>query len=82
MPRRQKPRPDSRVGGSMKIHRDELVRMLRAQGDNKLADRVAVKLPEEIDTWLDADVLASLGLDQAHLLARLAAGALGASLAP
>lgn len=66
----------------MKIHRDELVRMLHAQGDNKLADRVAVKLPEEIDTWLDADVLASLGLDQAHLLAKLAAGALGASLAP
>ena len=66
----------------MKINRDELVRMLRAQGDNKLADRVAAKLPEEIDTWLDADVLAALGLDQAHLLTRLAAGVLGASIAP
>ena len=65
----------------MRIRRDELVRLLHAQGVNQLADRVAVKLPEEIDTRLDADVLASLGLDEAHLRARLAAGALGASLA-
>ncbi|MGY1808261.1 hypothetical protein ACI8AF_12905 [Blastococcus sp. SYSU D00669] len=66
----------------MKIDRDELVRMLRAQGDNRLADRVAAKLPEGVDTWLDADVLVALGLDQAHLLPRLAAGVLGASIAP
>ena len=66
----------------MKIDRDELVRMLHTQGANRLADRVEAKLPEEINTRLDADVLASLGLDQSHLLTRLAAGALGASLAP
>lgn len=66
----------------MRIHRDHLVRMLHAQGENRLADRVAAKLPEEVDTWLDADVLASTGLDGTSLRARLAAGALGASIAP
>jgi hypothetical protein len=67
----------------MNLDKAELVRMLRAQGDNDTADRVeSGGLPDSIDTDRDADALAGAGLDRDELMGKLAAGGLGGSVAP
>jgi hypothetical protein len=66
----------------VQLDRQELVRVLRTQGDNDTADRVESELPDRIDTDRDADVLDGLGLDRTQLMATLAAGGFGGSIAP
>lgn len=56
--------------------------MLRTEGDNDTADRVEGQLPDRIDTERDADALAAVGLDRTQLMAKLAGGALGGTIAP
>jgi len=64
------------------IDRAKLVQLLHTEGDNEQADKVAAQLPEKIDTDRDADALAALGLDRTQLMAKLAGGSLGGTLAP
>ena len=66
----------------MKLDKQELVRMLRTQGDNDTADKVESGLPDEIDTDRDGDALDAMGLDRTQLMAKLAAGGFGGSVAP
>ncbi len=66
----------------MKLDRQELVRVLRTEGDNDTADKVESALPEEIDTDRDGDALDGVGLDRTQLMAKLAAGGFGGSIAP
>jgi hypothetical protein len=66
----------------VQLDRQELVRVLRTQGDNDTADRVESELPDRIDTDRDADALDGLGLDRTQLMAKLAAGGFGGSIAP
>ena len=66
----------------MKLDKTELVRLLRTQGDNDTADRVEERLPAEIDTDEDGGALDELGLDRTQLMAKLAGGGLGGTLAP
>jgi hypothetical protein len=66
----------------MRIARDELVRMLRTEGDNDTADKAESRLPDEVDTDGDADQLEAIGLDRTQLQAKLAGGSLGGTLAP
>jgi hypothetical protein len=66
----------------MELDKQELVRMLRAEGDNDTADRVDSELPDRIDTDRDADALDAVGLDRTQLMAKLAAGGLGGAVAP
>jgi len=66
----------------MNVEKQDLVQMLRAQGDNDTADRVEADLPDEIDTDRDADALEGLGLDRTQLMAKLAGGGLGGTIAP
>jgi hypothetical protein len=66
----------------VKIAKQELVRMLRTEGDNDTADKVESRLSDEIDTDADADALESAGLDRTQLQAKLAGGSLGGTLAP
>jgi hypothetical protein len=66
----------------VKLDKQELVRMLRTQGDNDTAEQVDSRLPDEIDTDRDGDQLDGLGLDRTQLMAKLAAGGYGQSLAP
>jgi hypothetical protein len=66
----------------VKIAKQELVRILRTEGDNDTADKAESGLPDEIDTDGDADALAAIGLDGTQLQAKLAGGALGGTLAP
>jgi hypothetical protein len=64
------------------LDKQELVRMLRTEGDNDTADRVADGLPDKIDTDEHGDALAAMGLDRTQLMAKLAAGGFGGTLAP
>jgi hypothetical protein len=66
----------------VKLDKQELVRMLRTQGDNDTADAVDSRLPDEIDTDHDGAALDGLGLDRTQLMAKLAAGGFGDSIAP
>jgi hypothetical protein len=66
----------------VRIDKQELLRVLHTEGDNDTADRVAGALPDEIDTDRDGDTLSSLGLDPTQLMAKLAGGGYGGSLAP
>jgi hypothetical protein len=66
----------------VKLDKQELVRMLRTQGDNDTADQAEQRLPDEVDTDRDGGVLDELGLDRTQLMAKLAGGGFGQSLAP
>ena len=66
----------------MKLDKQELVRMLRTQGDNDSADQVESRLPDQIDTDEHGEALDSIGLDRTQLMAKLAAGGFGGTLAP
>ena len=66
----------------MKLDKQELVRVLRTEGDNDTADKAESTLPDEIDTERDGDALDGIGLDATHLMAKLAAGGFGGSIAP
>ena len=64
----------------VKLSKQELVKMLRAEGDNDRADRVDAQLPDDIDTETHADALSAAGLDRSTLQAKLAGGAIGGNL--
>jgi hypothetical protein len=66
----------------VKIDRQELVRVLRTEGDNDTADRVEGRLPAQIDTDEHAADLEAVGLDRTQLMAKLAGGSLGGTVAP
>jgi hypothetical protein len=66
----------------VKLDKQELVRLLRTQGDNDTADQVDRRLPDEIDTDRDGGALDELGLDGTQLMAKLAGGGFGRTLSP
>lgn len=66
----------------MKLDKQELVRLLRTEGDNDTAEQVEGRLPAEIDTDRDADALEAVGLDRTQLMNKLAAGGFGGAVAP
>ena len=66
----------------MKIAKQELIKVLRTEGDNDTADKVDSQLPDEIDTQADGDALAAVGLDETSLMAKLAGGSFGTTLSP
>ena len=66
----------------MQIDKEQLLQVLRTEGDNDTADRVEQQLPDRIDTDRDADALAAIGLDRTQLMNKLAGGALGGTIAP
>ena len=66
----------------MKLHKDQLVKMLRTEGDNPTADKVAAQLPDEIDSERDAAALEAVGLTPTQRMAKLAGGASGTTLSP
>ena len=66
----------------MKLDKQELVRVLRTEGDNDTADKAEQSLPDEIDTDRDGDALDAIGLDRTQLMAKRAAGGFGGTVAP
>jgi hypothetical protein len=66
----------------VKLDKQELLKLLRTQGDNDTADQVEQQLPDEIDTDRDGGALAEVGLDETQLRAKLAGGGFGTTLTP
>jgi hypothetical protein len=66
----------------VKLDKQELVTLLRTQGDNDMAEQVEQRLPDEIDTDRDGTALDELGLDRTQLMAKLAGGGFGTTLSP
>jgi hypothetical protein len=66
----------------VKINKQELLTVLRTEGDNDTAEKVESQLPDEIDTDSDSGALESVGLDRDELMAKLAAAGFGGSVAP
>jgi hypothetical protein len=66
----------------VEISKEQLLQVLRTEGDNDTADKIAADLPDRIDTDRDADALAAAGLDRTNLMAKLAGGSFGGTLAP
>ena len=64
------------------LDKQELVRMLRTEGDNDTADKVESQLPDQVDTDKHGDQLEAVGLDRTQLMNKLAAGGFGGSIAP
>jgi hypothetical protein len=73
---------DDRVEVGVKLDKQELLRVLHTEGDNETADKVAAQLPDEIDTDRDGDALDAIGLDRTQLMAKLAGGGFGGTIAP
>ena len=69
-------------GDAVKLDKQELLKLLRTQGDNDTADKAERELPDEIDTDRDGDALDALGLDRTQLMAKLAGGGFGTTLTP
>jgi hypothetical protein len=66
----------------VQISKEQLLSVLRTEGDNDTADKVAADLPDQIDTDRDGDALAAAGLDRTQLMAKLAGGSFGSTLSP
>jgi hypothetical protein len=66
----------------VKLDKQELVKLLRTEGDNDTADKVESRLPDDIDTDRDGAELEAVGLDRTQLMNKLAAGGPGTTLSP
>ena len=66
----------------MKIDKQQLLTVLRTEGDNETAEKVESQLPDEIDTDSDGGAMEAVGLDRDELMAKLAAAGFGGSIAP
>jgi hypothetical protein len=69
-------------GDAVKLDKQELLKLLRTQGDNDTADKAERELPDEIDTDRDGDALDALGLDRTQLMGKLAGGGFGSTITP
>ncbi len=66
----------------MQLSKEELLKVLRTEGDNDTADKVASSLPDQIDTDRDGEALEAAGLDRTQLMNKLAGGSFGTTLNP
>ncbi|WP_448615102.1 hypothetical protein [Modestobacter sp. URMC 112] len=66
----------------MQIPKDQILELLRSQGDHGKAEQADQELPGQVDTDQDAGLLAKLGLEPADLIKMVTGGggALGGGL--
>jgi hypothetical protein len=58
----------------MQIDKDQILQLLRSQGDNDKADQAEQELPGQVDTDQHAGLLAKFGLDPAELIQKFMGG--------
>jgi hypothetical protein len=66
----------------VQLDKQELLRVLRTEGLNDIADKAESTLPDRVDTDQHQSELDSLGLDRTQLMAKLAAAGFGGTIAP
>ena len=64
----------------MNIDKDQILQLLRSQGDDDKAQQADQELPGQVDTDRDAGLLAKFGLDPMELIKKLGGGGLGGLL--
>ncbi|HET6394867.1 MAG TPA: hypothetical protein VFG13_18720 [Blastococcus sp.] len=64
----------------MNIDKDQILQLLRSQGDDDKAQQADKELPGQVDTDRDAGLLSKFGLDPAELVKKLGGGGLGGLL--
>ncbi|HEY0125696.1 MAG TPA: hypothetical protein VGB58_01010 [Blastococcus sp.] len=64
----------------MNIDKDQILQLLRSQGDDDKAQQADQELPGQVDTDRDAGLLAKFGLDPMELVTKLGGGGLGGLL--
>ena len=64
----------------MNIDKDQILQLLRSQGDDKKAEQADQELPGQVDTDRDAGLLSKFGLDPMELVTKLGGGGLGGLL--
>jgi hypothetical protein len=64
----------------MNIDKDQILQLLRSQGDEDKAQQADRELPGQVDTDRDAGLLSKFGLDPMELVKKLGGGGLGGLL--
>ncbi|TQN40873.1 hypothetical protein FHU33_0224 [Blastococcus colisei] len=64
----------------MNIDKDQILQLLRSQGDDAKAQQADQELPGQVDTEKDAGLLSKLGIDPMDLVKKLGGGGLGGLL--
>ena len=64
----------------MYIDKEQILQLLRSQGDDAKAQQADQELPGEVDTDRDAGLLAKFGIDPMDLVKKLGGGGLGGLL--
>jgi hypothetical protein len=58
----------------MQFDKNQIIELLRSQGDQQKAQQAEQELPQQVDTDRDGALLSKLGLDPQELIGRLAGG--------
>jgi hypothetical protein len=58
----------------MQLDKNQIIELLRSQGDQQKAQQAEQELPQQVDTDRDGGLLAKLGLDPQELIGRLTGG--------
>ncbi len=64
----------------MNIDKDQILQLLRSQGDDDKAQQADQELPGQVDTDRDAGLLSKFGIDPMDLIKKLGGGGLGGLL--
>src|SRR3954452_23082098 len=64
----------------MNLDKDQILQLLRSQGDDDKAQQADQELPGQVDTDRDAGLLSKFGLDPMELVKKLGGGGLGGLL--
>lgn len=64
----------------MDIAKDQILQLLRSQGDNAQAQQADQELPDTVNTERDAGLLARFGIDPLDLIKKFGGGKLGGLL--
>jgi len=64
----------------MNIDKDQILQLLRSQGDDDKAQQADQELPGQVDTDRDAGLLSKFGIDPMELVKKLGGGGLGGLL--
>ena len=64
----------------MEIPKEQILELLRSQGDHDKAQQADQELPDQVDTDRDAGLLSKFGIDPMDLVKKLGGGGLGGLL--
>jgi hypothetical protein len=64
----------------MQIDKDQILHMLRSQGDEQKAQQADQELPAQVDTDEHAGLLSKFGIDPMELIKKFGGGGLGGLL--